>query len=125
MGTFIANKLFVIDNTEDKKPICYNNASLEYTEMGIEENTRKIIILRNKKGKKIHKLPKNFKIVLFDDWCGSLIYLPNISVEKGKCICYPDTIVCDNGEKIETRFAIRHHFDFLKKNGVELKNNDF
>lgn len=125
MGTFITNKLFIIDKTEEKaKPIRYDNASLEYTEIG-EETVKREVKIINKNCRKVRKLPKNFKIVAFDDWGGSLMFFPNVAFERGKYICHDESVVCDNGEKVETPFIFRHHFNFLKKNGIELENDDF
>ena len=125
MGTFITNKLFIIDKTGEKeKPIRYDKASLECTEIG-EETVKIEVKIINKNGRKVHKLPKNFKIVAFDDWGGSLMYFPNVDFERGKYICHDESVVCDNGEKVETSFIFRHHFNFLKNNGIELKTENF
>lgn len=125
MGTFITNKLFIIDKTGEKeKPVLYDKASLECTEIG-EETVKREVKIINKNGRKVHKLPKNFKIVAFDDWGGTLMYFPNVAFERGKYICHNGSVVFDNGEEVETPFIFKNHFGFLKNNGIEFEQKDF
>lgn len=122
MSKFKVNVLFVFDKTEERpKPIRYDNASFLYTEIGTNTLKKEIIII-NDKNVVVSDLPNNFKLVAFS--VGRMIYIPNVVLEEGRFICKNGTVTI-NGQQVETPLIIRDHFDFLKKNGIEFKNDDF
>ena len=122
MSKFEVNKLFVFDKTNEKaKPIRYDNASFLYTEIGTNTVKKEITII-NDKNVVVSDLPNNFKLVAFS--VGRMIYIPNVVLEEGRFICKNGTVTI-NGQQVETPLVIRDHFDFLKNNGIELKNDDF
>lgn len=122
MSKFEVNKLFVFDKTkEESNPICYDNAVFLYTDIGTNTVKNEITII-NDKNVVVSDLPNNFKLVGFSET--RMIYIPNVVREEGKFICHND-MVSVGDKKVETTLVIRHHFDFLKDNGIKLKMNLF
>ena len=125
MGTFITNRIFIFDKTKkETKPIRLDNVNFSYTDIGENEAKYELAIL-TKYGELIKDtLPSNFKLVSFDDMCGTLVYLPNVVLENGKYICH-DADVFNKGEKYTTSLILKNHFDFMKENDIELHKDDF
>ena len=122
MSKFEVKKLFVFDKAEEEsKPICYDNAVFLYTDIGTNTVKNEITIINNK-NVVVSDLPNNFKLVGFSET--RMIYIPNVVHEEGKFICHND-MVSVGDKKVETTLLIRHHFDFLKYNGIEFENKSF
>lgn len=122
MSKFKVNKLFVFDKAKEKeKPTRYDNVSLLYTQIGTG-TVKYEITIKNNENEVVRDLPNNLKLVAFVD-DGRMIYIPNVVLEEDKFICHNAMVSIDK-QKVETPLVIRHHFDFLKNNGIEMCQND-
>ena len=122
MSKFEVKKLFVFDKTKEQpKPVCYDNAFFLFTDIGTNTVKNEITII-NDKNVVVSDLPNNFKLVGFSE--ERMIYIPNVVHEEGKFICHND-MVSVGDKKVETTLIVRHHFDFLKENGIEFENESF
>ena len=122
MSKFEVKKLFVFDKTKEQpKPVCYDNAFFLFTDIGTNTVKNEITII-NDKNVVVSDLPNNFKLVGFSE--ERMIYIPNVVHEEGKFICHND-MVSVGDKKVKTTLIVRHHFDFLKENGIEFENESF